>query len=92
MESKVEWCCSGRGIVLDGQWITADDGSWRNDVESTRDGDEEGEGKEHNGLHDEREEGAVGRKRGIQEYLCETGVKEGARFPPITGEMTETPL
>ena len=28
-------------------------------MESTRDGGEEGEGQEHNGLHDGREDGAV---------------------------------
>ena len=69
-------------------------------MESTRDGDEEGESKEHNRLHDGREEGVVvsererrGRKRGTREYLCETGGKEGVRFVPTTGEMTsETSL
>ena len=30
-----------------------------NNVESTRDGGEEGEGKEHSGLHDGREEGTM---------------------------------
>jgi len=59
VERKAEWCLSSPGIVLDGQWITGGDASWRNNVESTRDGGEEGEGREHNELHDGREEGAV---------------------------------